>query len=82
MDSFFAYILKSEKDRKYYYGHTSYLKKRLKNHNSGKVKSTKSRRPMKMFYSEEFSCKSDAMKREMFFKSIDGYKWLKENGII
>ncbi|MBC8486763.1 MAG: GIY-YIG nuclease family protein [Bacteroidetes bacterium] len=82
MNKFFVYILKSVRDRKYYYGHTSYLGKRLKCHNSGKVKSTKSRRPLRLHYSEEYSCKSDALKREKFFKSIDGYNWLKENEII
>ena len=82
MGSFFAYILISEKDKKHYYGHASDLKIRLKNHNSGKVKSTKSRRPMRILYSEEFTCKSDAIKRKLFFKSVNGYKWLKENGII
>ena len=42
---------------------TSDLNRRLNEHNSGKVKSTKNRRPMKLIYTEEFDSKEDAMKR-------------------
>ena len=79
---FIVYILVSEKDGRYYYGYTSDLVKRLKYHNSGKVKSTKGRRPLRLIYSEELLRKGDALKREKFFKSIDGYNWLKKNKII
>ena len=78
MPGFCAYVLKSEKDGKYYYGSTKDLVKRLSDHNKGKVKSTKSRRPMAIDYFEEFETKTEARKRELFFKSIDGYKFLKE----
>ncbi len=37
---FFVYILKSDIDGTYYYGHTADLKMRLKAHNSGKARST------------------------------------------
>jgi len=79
---FYAYILQSEKDGRYYYGSTSDLKKRLKYHNSGKVRSTKHRRPLKLVYFEEFPTKTASLQREKFFKSIEGYFWLKKNGII
>jgi len=79
---FYAYILKSLKDDKYYYGSTSDLDKRLKYHNSGKVRSTKNRQPLILIYSESFETKTLAIKREMFFKSKAGYAWLKNNGII
>ena len=35
---FYAYILQSKKDLRYYYGSTTDLIKRMKYHNSGKVK--------------------------------------------
>ena len=79
---FHAYILKSLKDNRYYYGHTENIEKRLNEHNRGKVKSTKSRRPFVLHYFESFGSKSEAAKRELFFKSIDGYVYLKNNGII
>ncbi|WP_339815524.1 GIY-YIG nuclease family protein [uncultured Imperialibacter sp.] len=79
---FFTYILKSEVDQTHYYGHSSNLLERLKKHNGGKVRSTKAKRPWKILYYEEFETKSEAYKREMFFKSIDGYRFLKDKGII
>ena len=77
-----AYILQSEKKLTHYYGHSSDLENRLKKHNAGKVRSTKANRPWKLIYFEEFLTKSEAYKREQFFKSIDGYNYLKSNGII
>ena len=55
---------------------------RLKRHNRGKVRSTKAYIPWKVVYTEEFQTKSEAYQREMFFKSIDGYQFLKSKGII
>ncbi|MCF6270963.1 MAG: GIY-YIG nuclease family protein [Melioribacteraceae bacterium] len=79
---YFTYILRSLKDGIHYYGSTSNLENRLKIHNSGKSKFTKGHRPWEIIYSEKFETRSDAMKREMFFKSIDGNIWLKKNNII
>jgi len=79
---FYAYILKSQTFGTHYYGSTEDLNKRLIDHNSGKVKYTKSRRPWFMHYSEAYDTRSEAYKREKFFKSIDGYVFLKEKGII
>ena len=78
---FYAYILKSDKDGKYYYGHTSNLENRLNYHNTGKVRSTKGKRPLKLHYYEGFNTKQEAVKRELFYKSIKGYNWLKQNKI-
>ena len=79
---FYTYILKGLKDDGYYYGHCEERETRLKRHNTGKVRSTKSRRPFILHYAEKYSTKSEAAKREYFFKSIDGYKQLKGLGII
>jgi len=79
---FYAYVLKSEKNGTHYYGHTHDLGARLKQHNFGKVKYSKPFRPWRLIYKESFETKSEAYKREIFFKSIGGYKFLKENGVI
>ncbi|TVR30241.1 MAG: GIY-YIG nuclease family protein [Balneolaceae bacterium] len=79
---YYTYILKSEMSYSHYYGHTSDLITRLKRHNAGKVRSTKAYKPWKLIYSEKFATKSEAYQREKFFKSIDGYNFLKEKGII
>lgn len=78
----FAYVLKSLKDGKFYYGSTNNLELRLKAHNAGKVRSTKARRPLVLHYQEEFETKHEARMREIFFKTIEGYNWLKAKGII
>jgi len=82
MKQFHVYILKSEMDGSHYYGHSADLMKRLANHNSGKVRSTKSKRPWIVHYTETYNTKSEANKRELFFKSINGYNFLKEKKII
>jgi putative endonuclease len=79
---FYAYILKSLRDGGYYYGSTDDLVERLKNHNSGKVKYTKGHKPYVLHYKESFETRKQSMVRERFFKSIDGYIWLKSQGII
>jgi len=77
-----AYVLKSVIHKRHYYGHTIDLENRLEKHNTGKVRSTKAYRPWKVIYTEEFPTKSEAYQRELFFKSIDGYQYLKNKGVI
>lgn len=79
---YFTYILKSLKDGKYYYGSTEDIEKRLKHHNSRKVKSTKNRKPFTIQYFDIFDSRKEAELRERYFKTIDGYNWLKQNRII
>ncbi len=81
-EMYFADIPKSQIAERYYRGSTSNLNERLRYHNTGKVKSTKAYHPWKLHYYEEFFTKSEALKRENFFKSINGYNWLKKNNII
>ena len=61
---FFVYIIKSRKNENLYIGYTSDLRKRLKEHNSGLVRPTKSRRPLHLVYYEVYASKQDATKRE------------------
>ncbi len=67
-----VYILRSESDGRLYTGVTGDLKRRLGEHNSGKVRSTASRRPLVLIYSESFESKLAAMQRERFFKTPEG----------
>jgi putative endonuclease len=78
---FYTYIIKSLNDGIFYYGFTSDLEKRLSYHNSGKSHFTKAHRPWVLHYFESYPTKSEALKRELFFKSVNGYRWLKENNI-
>ena len=61
-----------------YTGHTQDLESRLAAHNRGLSRYTKQRGPWVLVYSEEFETRSEAMKREKFFKSGKGREALKE----
>jgi len=66
---YYTYIIHSEKFGRYYTGHCKSCESRLKDHNRGKVKSTKAYIPWKIVYTEEFATKSEAFNREMGIKS-------------
>jgi putative endonuclease len=72
-----TYVLKSLVDHKHYTGLSSDVKKRLKMHNAGKVQSTKKRRPFILIYQEVAETLLDARKREKYFKSAAGKRFLK-----
>lgn len=63
------YILRSMKDGKFYVGYTSDLDLRISAHNTGKVRSTKHRRPFILVRSETFETRREAMWREWQLKS-------------
>lgn len=65
---YYVYIL-SCKDGSYYTGSTNNVEKRFKDHLAGKgARYTKSHKPEKIIYREEFSTKSEALKREIEIK--------------
>jgi putative endonuclease len=69
-DTYYVYILRSQKDDNFYTGHTADLKDRLARHNRGDVRSTKARRPFVIVYFEPCGTRSEAMKRERKVKSL------------
>ena len=75
---YYVYILNSIKDNKLYIGYSEDLKKRFSDHNSGRVKSTKNRRPFELIYYEAYINKLDAQKREIFLKSGSGHRFIKK----
>lgn len=74
---YFVYVLKSKIDNKNYYGLTSDLEKRIKDHNTGKVKSTKNRIPLHLVYHETVEGLEKAISKERYFKSGFGRKYVK-----
>ena len=74
---YFVYVLKSKKDNKCYYGLTTNLKERLGEHNNGSVPSTRHRKPLELVYFEKANTLSEARKREKYFKSGFGRKYIK-----
>ncbi len=81
-----VYVLKSLKDGNLYVGCTKYLTDRIEKHNSGKVLSTKNRRPLALIYSENYENVYEAFKIEKFYKSAKGKRALlvkmKYSGIV
>jgi len=73
----FVYVLISKKDNDFYTGYTSDLKKRIKEHREGKVKSTKHRLPVQLIYYEVCINKYDALAREKYLKSGRGKKYIR-----
>lgn len=65
------------KNQQLYTGATDDLKRRFSEHQSGKVKSTKNRRPIKLIYYEAYLLKSDALRREKFLKTTEGKRLLR-----
>ena len=66
----YTYIVRC-RDGTLYTGWTNNLEKRMEAHNSGKgARYTKSRRPVKLVYYEEFETKEEAMSREYAIKHM------------
>jgi putative endonuclease len=76
---YFVYVLISLKDKKFYIGYTSDLKRRIFQHNQGKTDSLKNRGPLKLIYFEGYINKKDAQEKERFYKSGRGHEVLKKN---
>jgi putative endonuclease len=66
---YFSYVLLSQTNGFIYVGSTRDVKVRLKKHNAGKVKSTKTYRPWKLLEFYKFSSRSEAVKHERFLKT-------------
>jgi len=67
-DWYYVYMLKSNKTSYIYIGCTANLKKRLKEHEDGKVYSTKKMLPVELIYYEAYRVKECAYKRESSLK--------------
>ncbi len=66
----YVYILLCQ-DKSFYIGSTNDVEKRFKNHLEGRgARYTKSHKPIKIIYKEEFVSKSDALKREAALKKL------------
>ncbi|GIV28960.1 MAG: hypothetical protein KatS3mg028_0026 [Bacteroidia bacterium] len=74
----YVYVLYSHKDGKRYTGLTTNLRARLQMHAEGKVKSTKSRRPLELVYYEWYKAYAMAVRRERYLKSYYGKCYLKK----
>lgn len=71
--------MENQKDKSWYIGYTSDLKKRLKEHLSGHgCQTTTGDKTWKVIYCEGYINKKDAEGRERFLKSGSGRRYLKK----
>ena len=73
----YTYVIRSQKDRKFYTGFTRDLRKRFREHISGKVSATKGRGPFALVYYEACININDAIERETYLKTGMGKRFLK-----
>lgn len=65
---FYVYVLQSIQSGWLYIGVTDTIDRRIKEHNNGKVRSTKSYRPYQLIKTEKYLNKTEALKRERQIK--------------
>jgi len=75
---YYVYILYSQSRDRYYTGYSSDPEERVIEHNLGATMSTRTGRPWKLVYTEEFDNKSTATKREAAIKRMKSRKYLED----
>ena len=70
MEMFYTYILQSDEDSYFYTGSTNNLRRRIEEHNSGNVLSTKKRLPLRLIYYEACMDETDARRRENILRQL------------
>ena len=69
---FYVYVLRSSKTGRRYVGSCEDLEDRLRRHNDGSSKATRHGLPWVLIYSESFSSRVEAVRRERYFKTGRG----------
>ena len=75
---YYVYILQSKKDRSFYIGYSTDLKRRIEAHKRGESLATKFKRPFGLIYYEAFINQKDAKNREEYLKSGWGFRSVKK----
>ena len=79
MDRFFVYVIVSKNPKlRFYVGMTSDFERRIKEHNLGKVKSTKGFVPWELFIIEKYENRLKAREREKHLKAGSGKEKIKK----
>ena len=74
---YYVYVIQSKKDKQFYTGFTKDLRNRIREHNEGRVSSTKERGPFELIYCEACLNEQDALAREKYLKSGMGKRFLR-----
>lgn len=76
--SWYVYILRSQRDGRFYTGVTTDVSRRLEQHNAGKVKATRYMRPFTVVYVEPHVDSTEAKKREYYIKAQKSHKFIEQ----
>lgn len=74
---FVIYVLQ-DKNGKLYKGQTDNLERRLREHQSGKVTTTSKMEDCRLVYTETVVTRREALKKEKYFKTAAGRRFLKK----
>ena len=69
---FYVYVLQSNEDKNFYVGFTTNLPRRIEEHNTGKVTSTRKRLPLCLVYWEGCLHQADAVQMRKVFENSMG----------
>ena len=72
----YVYVLRSERNGRFYVGFARDVQRRLEEHNRGKVKSTRYLRPWEVLYSEECGSEDEARRREREIKASKSRRYV------
>ena len=75
---FYVYVIKSVDHDFLYKGHCEDLEERILQHNSGMTQSIRPYIPFILVYKEVFETREEAIKREKYFKTAAGRRFLKK----
>lgn len=71
-DMFHVYVLRSDKTGRRYVGSCESLDDRLQRHNAGLSKATRHGLPWTVLRTEQFSTRSEAVRKELYYKTGRG----------
>jgi putative endonuclease len=74
---YYVYVILSKSDKQFYTGFTRDMQNRFREHNTGRVSSTKERGPFELIYYEACLNEQDSLAREKYLKSGMGKRYLK-----
>ncbi len=75
---YYSYVLRSIEKGILYKGSTQDIEKRLMTHNQGLVQFTSKHLPWEMVLYEQFETRSEAVKREKWYKTGVGREWISQ----
>ncbi|MBM3746098.1 MAG: GIY-YIG nuclease family protein [Acidobacteria bacterium] len=75
---YYTYVLHSQRDGHWHTGAASDHRARVRDHQEGRVRSTRGRRPFELAYYEACLSPADAFRRERYLKTGRGKRYLRQ----